>query len=150
MQQIQEIMTPNPRTCHAVDSVQNALEIMRNTSCGAVPIVDGDNKIQNIITDRDIALCLLDTPKHPKDVKIQDCVQKQRQIITIYPHEEVHRAIDLMEEHQVRRLPVCDDEMHCIGIVAQADIALKDRMPQDVIELLHDISEKRDSIGANP
>lgn len=150
MQRIQDIMTPNPKTCEADEPVSHALEIMAKVNCGAVPIVDRDNKVQNIITDRDIALCMLDNPKSPSQLKIEECVRRERQIITVKPEDDVHRAIDLMEEHQVRRLPVVDEQMHSIGIVAQADIALKDQNRQDLVELLHDLSEERRSIGANP
>lgn len=150
MQTVKELMSKNPKTCQVTESILCALEVMRTFDCGSVPIVDAENVLRNIITDRDISLCLLDTPKAPKDIKIHDCVGMERNVIFVSPEDDIHKAIDLMEEHQVRRLPVCDDQRRCIGIVAQADIALKDRSMQDVVDLLHDISEKRQSMGANP
>lgn len=150
MQRVSEIMTPNPGTCEPNEPITNALEIMRRENCGAVPIVDKENRIKNMITDRDIALCLLETLRDIKDVYIHDCVGMERTMITVRPEDDIHRALDLMEEHQVRRLPVVDDQIRCVGILAQADIALKDRKPEDIVELIHDISEERESIGSNP
>lgn len=151
MQRIQEIMTPNPETCEMDHPVTCALQIMKNANCGAVPIVDKDNKIRGIVTDRDIALCMLNNPRSPQDIQVQNCVKHHdEQVITVRPEDDVHRAIDLMEEHQVRRLPVCDENRRLIGIVAQADIALKDTNPQEVSELVKEVSAQRHSMGANP
>jgi len=149
MQPVKEIMTANPRTCEADESILCAIEIMKRVNCGAVPVVASDNKLINIITDRDVALCLMDNPKQPNDIKIRDCIGETRQMITVSPDDDVHRAIDLMEENQVRRIVVINDQNGCIGIVAQADIALKDKTPKDIAELVHDISEERESIGVN-
>lgn len=149
MQRIKEVMTPNPQTCSVDHPVTCALEIMHQKSCGAVPIVDKQNVLKGIVTDRDIALCILKLSKMPDQIQVQECGH-MGQLITIKPEEDIHRAVALMEEHQVRRLPVVDDAMHCIGIVAQADIVLKDQNTQEVAELVQEVSKKRPSIGANP
>lgn len=142
MQHIKDIMTPNPETCRMNHSISCALKIMKNVNCGAVPIVDENNRVQSIITDRDIALCMLDKSEPPDNVMIQDCIRTRvGQVITVKPDDEVHHAIELMEQHQVRRLPVVDEQGHCVGIVAQADVARKDENKKEVAEMLETISE---------
>jgi CBS domain-containing protein len=152
MQRIKDVMTPNPKTCQMDHSVMCALDIMRNVNCGAVPIVDDNNKVHGIITDRDIALCLVNhASKTPQDLKVKDCVKHVGNVITVKQDEDIHRAVTLMEQHQVRRIPVVDEEQHIIGIIAQADIALKDEQPEETAELVREISKERhETIGANP
>lgn len=73
------------------------------------------------------------------------------QVITIKPDDEVHRAVTLMEENQIRRLPVVDDQMRCIGIVAQADLALKNENKGEVAELVQEVSKRElHKMGSNP
>lgn len=150
MQRIKDIMTPNPRTCTAEHTLDCSLQIMRDINCGAVPIVDNEQKIQGMITDRDIALCLLKNEKSPNQLRIRDCAH-MGQVITIKPDDEVHRAVTLMEENQIRRLPVVDDQMRCIGIVAQADLALKNENKGEVAELVQEVSKRElHKMGSNP
>ncbi len=144
MQSVGDVMTANPQVCEMHHSLTCALGIMQQANCGAVPIVDGDGILHGIVTDRDIALCLLEnSTKTPEELQIKDCVRHVNHVITVRPDDEIHYAVALMEEHQVRRLPVCDDETRCVGIITQADIALKDDRMQEVVELVQEISKDR-------
>lgn len=143
MQHIKDIMTRNPKTCLMSDKITKCLEIMSDENCGAVPIVDKNRTVQGIITDRDIALCLLEnSSQSAKDLSIQECV-KVGHVITCKPEDTLHHAIELMEKNQVRRLPVIDDQHKCVGIVAQADIVLKDKNKEEAIELVREISKAK-------
>lgn len=147
MSTVREVMTPSPSTCQLTDTVMDALQIMRNERCGVVPILDKQQRIQAMVTDRDIALCLLDNPQAPREIKVQDCIHAS-QVISIQPDANIQEAIRLMEEHQVRRLPVCDESGRCVGIISQADIVLNESDPQNVLHLVKEISKDRESIGA--
>lgn len=143
MQHVQDVMTRNPETCKMEDSITRCLGIMRDENCGAVPIVDSEKRIQGIITDRDIALCLLEEhAKAPDELKVRDCLRSTR-IITCKPEDDLHEAIRLMEQNQIRRLPVVDDQTRVVGIVAQADIVLKDRDKEEVVEFVQEVSKAR-------
>jgi CBS domain-containing protein len=143
-QKIREIMTQNPKTCMDNHTVDCTLQIMKNENCGLVPVVDEDRKILGVVTDRDIAMCLLEHPDTPLNrLRVADCQCYQDQVdqvITLKPDEDIQRAVTLMEKYQVRRLPVVDNENRVIGIVAQADIARKDRNREEVAEMLGRVS----------
>jgi CBS domain-containing protein len=58
--------------------------------------------------------------------------------------ENIDRCERLMQEHQIRRIPVVDGENRVIGIVAQADLALRDK-PEKVHKTVAEISKSRPS-----
>lgn len=67
-----------------------------------------------------------------------DCMTKT--IVTVTSDETVEACCDLMEKHQIRRIPVTDAEGRCCGIVSQADIAR--RVSQRAAgEVVHDVSK---------
>src|SRR5688572_23915626 len=51
-----EIMTPDPKSCRASDSIQEAARLMRDCDCGSVPVVDEEHRLVGVITDRDLAI----------------------------------------------------------------------------------------------
>jgi len=60
-------------------------------------------------------------------------------LITLHPDDDLSDALSLMASHQVRRLPVVDEDSRLVGIVAQADIAAEAR-EKAVGEMVEDIS----------
>ena len=116
-----EIMTPNPSSCRSSDSIQDAARMMRDSDCGSVPVVDDEEKLIGVITDRDLAIRGLaeglsaDTPvsslmtSSPFSAGVDADVR------------EVGRS---MAEHQIRRVPIVDADGRVAGIIAQADLAI--------------------------
>jgi CBS domain-containing protein len=117
---IREVMTSNPTTIEPTKSVADAAKIMKKEDAGIVPVVDGD-QLAGTITDRDIAIRVVADGKDPQSTKVRDIMSTQ--IITIDPQQNVDEAARLMAQHQVRRLPVVEEDGKLVGIVAQADIA---------------------------
>jgi CBS domain-containing protein len=117
---IREVMTDNPRTLKLDATLVDAAKIMRDEDTGVVPITDGDS-LMGLITDRDIAIRAVAEGKDPTSMKVRDCASKE--LVTIDPQQSLDEALRLMAKHQVRRLPVVEDDNRLIGIVAQADIA---------------------------
>jgi CBS domain-containing protein len=147
---VKEIMTTKPSCCALDHPLTCALEIMRQEDCGAVPVVDEAERVKAMITDRDIALCLLEHPKPFEQMTVRDCARHVDHVITVHPDDSVERAIQLMEQHQVKRLPVCDDRMRCVGIVAQADIIRKHPVPETIAHLVQSISKTSQTVlGSN-
>ncbi len=144
MPKVREIMTPSPKTCMVDHSIVCALDIMKNENCGAVPIVDQQGQVCGIVTDRDIALSLADhVSRRPEEILVRDCLGSGMQVVTVSPEDDVQQAIQLMEQHQIRRIVVVDDQQRCVGIVAQADIALKEQNPAEAGELVREVSKSR-------
>jgi CBS domain-containing protein len=117
---IREAMTSNPKTIGTDASVVEAARIMRDVDSGIVPIVDGD-RLVGTLTDRDIAIRVVAEGKDPESVKAIDVAS--RDLVTIDPQQDLDEALRLMARHQVRRLPVVEEDGKLVGLVAQADIA---------------------------
>jgi CBS domain-containing protein len=117
---IQDLMTKNPRTVTADATLAVAASIMRDEDAGVVPIVDAENHVVGVITDRDIAVRAVaegkDVQTTVRDIASQD-------LVTVDPQQDLDEALRLMAKHQVRRLPVVEEDGKLVGIVAQADVA---------------------------
>jgi CBS domain-containing protein len=117
---IRDLMTKNPSTIEPDKSVADAAKLMRDEDAGIVPIVDGQ-KLVGTTTDRDIAIRIVAEGKDPQSTKVREIMTSR--LVTVDPDQELDEALRLMAEHQVRRLPVVEEDGKLIGIVAQADIA---------------------------
>jgi CBS domain-containing protein len=119
---VRETMTENPRSIGASASVVEAARLMREEHIGALPITD-EEQLVGMITDRDIATKVVAEAADPKTTSVGDV--SSRDLISVEPDKDLEEALQLMARHQVRRLPVVEDG-RLVGIVAQADIALKE------------------------
>jgi len=119
-QNIRDVMTSNPRTIDANETVAYAAKMMREEDVGLAPIVEGDRLI-GMLTDRDIATRVTAEGRDPDQVKVRDVASTQ--LVTVDPRQDLDDALRMMAMHQVRRLPVVEENGRLIGVVAQADIA---------------------------
>jgi CBS domain-containing protein len=115
-----DLMTKKPCAIDADKPVSYAAKMMRDEDVGAAPIVEGD-RLMGMLTDRDIAIRVVAEGKDPESTLVRDVMSTRT--ITIEADTDLSEALRMMAEHQVRRLPVADDEGHLLGIVAQADVA---------------------------
>jgi CBS domain-containing protein len=118
---IREVMTTNPRTVDPTTTIVDAARMMRDEDVGPIPIVE-NNQCAGILTDRDIVLRVVAEGRDPTTTTVGDVAS--RDLITIDPEQTLDEAARLMAQHQVRRLPVCEEDGNLVGIVAQADLAL--------------------------
>jgi len=117
---IREVMTSNPKTVEANEPVIAAAKIMRDEDVGIVPIVEGQRLI-GTVTDRDIAIRVVAESKDGQSTIVRDIASTQ--LVTIDPQQDLDEALRLMAQHQVRRLPVVEEDGRLVGVVAQADVA---------------------------
>ena len=117
---ISELMTRDPRTVTTDSTVAEAARTMRDIDAGVIPIVEGERLI-GVVTDRDIAVRVVAEGKDPQTTKVTEVASKD--LVTIDPQQDLDEALRLMAQHQVRRLPVVEEDGKLIGIVAQADVA---------------------------
>ena len=136
---VRDAMTVNPRTVNLNDSVVDAAQIMEEEDVGSVPVVDTDNILAGMITDRDIALRVVAAGRDPRSTTAGEVATKQ--VSPAYPDESLDEALEQMAYRQVRRLPVIEDD-RVIGILSQADVVheVKDKKAG---HLLEEISESR-------
>jgi CBS domain-containing protein len=120
MGQIRKLMTVLPRTVKTGDSIVDAAKLMRGEDSGIAPIVDGD-RLVGVITDRDIAVKVVAECRDPKTTRVEEVASTN--LVTVDPQQSLDEALRLMGHHQLRRLPVVEEDGKLVGIVAQADVA---------------------------
>ena len=117
---IGDLMTSNPCSIDADKPVSYAAKMLRDEDVGVAPIVEGD-KLIGMLTDRDIAIRVVAEGKDPEQTTVRDIASKD--VVTIDPQQDLDEALRLMAQHQVRRLPVVEEDGKLVGVVAQVDIA---------------------------
>jgi CBS domain-containing protein len=117
---VREAMTSNPCSIDTHKSVAYAAKMMRDEDVGIAPIVEG-NRLVGVLTDRDIAVRVVAEERDPNEVKVEEVAS--RDLVTLDPEEDLDEALRLMARHQVRRLPVVEEDGRLVGVVAQADVA---------------------------
>ncbi len=117
---IRDVMSSNPRTVSADQPVVEAARLMRDEDVGITPIVEGDRLI-GTLTDRDIVLRVIADGRDPQSVTAREIASTN--LVTVDPQQELDEALRLMAHHQVRRLPVVEEDGRLVGVVAQADVA---------------------------
>ena len=130
---IRELMTENPKTVSSDATVAEAARVMRDGDVGLVPVVDGD-RLVGTVTDRDIAIRVVAEERDPNTTTVRETASTD--LVTIDPEQDLDEALRLMAQHQVRRLPVVEEDGRLVGIVAQADVARhgEDRETGQVVE----------------
>ena len=130
---IRDVMTPDPKSLGSGGNAIEAARLMRDEDTGIIPIVEGD-KLIGTVTDRDIALRVVAEGKDPETTTVGEIAS--RELVTIDPQQDLDEALRLMARHQVRRLPVVEEDGKLVGIVAQKDIAqhASDEQTGDVVE----------------
>jgi CBS domain-containing protein len=116
---IQEAMTSNPTTVSPDTTAGDAAQIMKSEDIGSLPIVE-DDKLFGVVTDRDVAIRIV-AEGRGADTPVDEIASKD--IVTVDPQQSLEEAARLMAQHQVRRLPVVEEDGRLVGILAQADIA---------------------------
>ncbi|MFJ8543971.1 CBS domain-containing protein [Streptomyces sp. NPDC093586] len=134
-QHVRDIMTADPVTVEPQTSVTEVARIMRDQDLGAVLVTEGD-RLRGLVTDRDLVIRSVAEGGDLDRTTVAGACSDD--LVTVGPDDELDRAIRLMREHAVRRVPVVDDG-HPVGIVALGDLA----MERDPGSALGDISVAR-------
>jgi CBS domain-containing protein len=134
---VRDAMTEDPRSIGSSVSVVEAARLMREGDIGSLPITD-DEKLVGMITDRDIATRVVAEAADPQMTSVGDVYS--RDVVSVEPDGDLEEAVRLMARHQVRRLPVVENG-RLVGIVSQADIALRENEKKKTGELVEAISE---------
>jgi len=133
---VRDVMTTRPRAVNPDTPLSQVAELMATEDVGAVPIVDGD-RLVGMVTDRDIVVRAVAQGKDPRGMPAAEA--SSRDLVTVAPDQDLDDALRLMASHQVRRLPVVDEEERLVGVVSQADVAAEAKEKR-AGEMLEDIS----------
>jgi CBS domain-containing protein len=132
-----DIMTPAPQCCSRDTTLNEVANLMVEADCGEIPVTDG-SRLVGVITDRDIVCRAVAKGKNPSTVTAGECMTEP--VITVNEDTTLEDVMSLMEEKQIRRVPVVDGTGCCCGIISQADLALTARESQ-VGELVREVSK---------
>ena len=137
---VREVMTANPVCCVSTDTAQKAAQILRDQHVGSLPVTRDPQSSQlvGMITDRDLCCSVVADGLDPKTTPIEKYISGDP--VTCHEDDSLDKCEQAMQEHQLRRIPVVDAEGRCIGIVSQADLALKEK-PEKVSRTLAEISK---------
>ncbi len=133
---IRDVMTPNPRTVSPDDTIQAAARIMQAEDTGAVPVVT-NGQVLAVVTDRDIVVRVV-AEGAPISGPVGSIASPN--VICATPEMSTREASELMSEHQVRRLPVVEND-RLVGIVSIGDLAVKEGKDSRTGDTLQNISE---------
>src|ERR1022692_577433 len=121
---VKDLMTSPLVSCTPWDTAQKAASLMKAYGVGSIPVVadTSDPLLEGIVTDRDLCCGVVAPGKNANAVQVADLMT--RIPVTCGPEYTLDECLELMQENQIRRIPVVNNRGRCIGIVAQADIAL--------------------------
>jgi len=117
-----EIMTPAPQCCAAETPLNEVANLMVEADCGEIPVTDSANRLIGVITDRDIVCRVVAKGKNPTAVTAGECMTEP--VVVVNEETKLEDVLAVMEENQIRRVPVVDGSGCCCGIISQADVAL--------------------------
>jgi CBS domain-containing protein len=126
---VREVMTKNPLCLPETASVQQAARAMRDSHIGDVLVLNSNEQLAGIVTDRDVVVRAVADGLDPRHVPIGRIMSKPE--YTLEPDDPIDRAIELMRKANVRRIPVIENERPR-GIVSLGDLGIE-RDPQSVL-----------------
>jgi CBS domain-containing protein len=135
-----DIMTKEPVCCLPSDSTEKAARLMTKYDTGMIPVVSNmeDKKLVGVVTDRDLAVTVVADACDPKRTSVESVMS--RPPIVCSPDDPYQHALETMERNRIRRVAVVDRSGCLVGVISQADIALRVRDRNQTAEVVEEIS----------
>jgi CBS domain-containing protein len=132
---IEHAMTRGVECVQPEDSICHAARRMAELDVGSLPVCGKNDKLVGIVTDRDITIRATASSCDPDRTPVRDIMTPK--IVCCFEDQDVAEAARLMEEKQVRRLAVLNNENRLVGILSLGDIAVRmhdDRLSGEALE----------------
>ena len=141
MKKCNEVMTKNPVCCLPNDMVAKVAQLMKRENVGSIPVIENEQtkKLVGIVTDRDLALKIVAEGLDGNSTQAQAVMT--RRVVTCLAGDDLQKALDAMAKHQLRRIPIVDNDNRIVGIIAQADVATRVNQPEKTAEMVKEISQ---------
>jgi CBS-domain-containing membrane protein len=114
-------MTHEAVSCRSDASLAQAAQAMWDNDCGCIPVVDEDERVIGMLTDRDVCMAALHASRPLHELHVGDAMAKQP--FTVRPDDGINEAQDVMCKKRVRRLPVTDVAGRLVGVLSLHDLA---------------------------
>lgn len=140
MKRVDEIMTKNPAYCLPEMGLVDVAELMLRYDCGEIPVVYSrlEKKIMGVITDRDICIRAVALGLNPLSMNVEQCMSYPP--IVVKNFTDINDCCQVMEDHQIKRIPVVDENENLCGMVSLADLARHDEISL-AAEVVKEISQ---------
>ena len=153
---VQDIMSQEVKFCGPDTNLAAATEILWQSDCGTLPVLDSDGKLVGVITDRDMCIAL--GPRNCKASELAVGEVATKPVFTCGPNDDVHSALKTLRQHQIRRMPVIGADAKLAGILCLDEIVLhaqktegKARVTyEDVVNTMKAICEHRPAEASKP
>ena len=122
---VKDIMTPNAKAIWLTESLADAAQMMWENDCGVLPIIKDGRKVVGMITDRDICMAMAIRDTNPSHTSVEEVMTGQ--VYSINPEDDIDLALEAMQEHKIRRLPVVNAEGELEGVLSMNDVVLNAR-----------------------
>ena len=136
--QVAEIMTRDPEVVTSDFILKDAALKMQQLDVGLLPIRDGD-RLVGMLTDRDITLRATAEGRDPTKTQVREVMTPE--VVYCFEDQDVSEAAKLMQEKQIRRLPILNREKRLVGIVSLGDVAVHSSAEKIVSETIKGVSE---------
>jgi CBS domain-containing protein len=134
---VKDLMSRDVRVIPPDETLKDAAREMEAIDAGFLPVCEG-NKLVGIVTDRDITIRATAGGIDPRKTRVRDIMT--REVIACSEDQDVADAVKVMEDAQIRRVPVLDREMRLTGIVSVADVAVRTHNRRLAGELIEHVS----------
>lgn len=119
---VKELMTPKAKAIWLTESLADAAKLMWENDCGALPVIKDGRRVIGMITDRDICMAVAIRDTNPSCVSVEEVMTGQ--VYSVNTEDDIELALQTMQEHRIRRLPVLNSEGDLEGILSMNDIVL--------------------------
>ena len=126
---VRDIMTCEAKFCDLNESLAEAAQTMWAADCGVLPVLKDGKEIVGLITDRDICMAMAIRDRNAAAVSAEEVVSGA--IYSVTSEEDIHKALELMKQHKVRRLPVVNSEGELEGMLSLNDVVLRAEEARD-------------------
>lgn len=137
---VKEVMTRDVEFVDSNDSIRQAAETMKELNVGILPVKTGD-EIVGMLTDRDIVVRSVAQGLDPEKHKIIEAFSEG--VIACKEEDDIKHVVQLMEDRQIRRVVVKDNQEKVTGIVSLGDLAvnIEDKLVGEVLKEVSEPSE---------
>ncbi|MGO9450401.1 MAG: CBS domain-containing protein [Candidatus Binataceae bacterium] len=124
---VEQIMNRDVKTCHPWDALNHPAQIMWDEPCGAVPVVDEQNRLVGFLTDRDVCMAAYTQGKPLDQLRVE--IAMARNVMSCAAEDDLGSAAQLMRQKRTRRLPVTNRDGTLVGLLSLDDLACEAARP---------------------
>jgi len=135
---VAEVMTRNPEVIRPDTIIKQAAETMKKLDVGLLPVCDGE-RLVGMLSDRDITIRGTAAGLDPAKTRAEQIMT--REVAYCLDDKEIKEAVRIMEEKQIRRLPIVNHEKKLVGVVSLGDIAVRTGNQRLAGKVVREVSE---------